>query len=108
MNENQSVVKQLIEEVVALAEATRFLATTGRDEFAAVEVVKACNAAIGRTVRALETATMPEVAVRSVPPQMPEPPAPLPSAEITVEGEPCMRLEGVEVIESLDDIFDAE
>ena len=108
MNENHRVVKQLIEEVVALAEATRFLATTEGNEFAAVEVVKACNAAVGRTVRALETATMPEVAVQSVPPEMPHPPAPLPSAEITVEAEPGVRLTGVEIIESLDDIFDAE
>jgi len=108
MNENQNAVKQLIEEVLALSEATRFLATTDRDEFAAIEIVRACNAAIGLTIRALESAAKPEAQVQSVPPQTIEPRAPLPSAEITVEPEPGVRLPGVEVIESLDDIFDVE
>ena len=63
------------------------------------------SAAIGRTIRTLENAAKRPMSVQAVPPGLPEPPAPLPSAEVALEQEPEVRLDGVEVIESLDDIF---
>lgn len=85
MRESQRVVQQLIEEVVALSEATREFALAEDDPFTALEAVRTRHAAIKQSIAQLEAVSQDEVEIEGA-----EPRAPLPNNEI---------------VESLDDLF---
>ena len=85
MSESQRIVQQLIEDVVALSEATRAFAVTEDDAFSALSQVRARHAAIAQSIASLECASQDEVKIEA-----PEPAAALPQDA---------------VVESLDEIF---